>query len=1215
MPIQLTPAQQAVVDNEGGGLLVSAAAGSGKTRVLVDRLFRRVLGEEQADVDQFLIITYTRAAAAELRERIAQELTARLAQTPGDRHLRRQLTLIYRADIKTVDGFCASLLRENIHLLSFGDGPALSGDFRILDENEAELLRRRVLPRVLEEFYAHLTPGGEQLSDSFGFGRDDRALEDLVLELHGKILSHPYPSQWLQRQQETWANIPPDLGQTFYGQVLLGGVRQKARHWRVRLEEALLLMAADGAIEKSYAPAFAQGAALLGQLEDAAGSGWDAAAGVTLTWPKLSAVRKCENPLLKEKLQSLWGQCKKEMGKAVSPLSTDAATGAEELRRSAPAMEALLSLTAAFLDAYQAEKLRRGVTDFSDQEHYTVALLQNEEGEPTELAAAFSQRYREVMVDEYQDSNLVQDRIFTAISQQGRRLFCVGDVKQSIYRFRLADPTIFLEKYRAFPPAGQEQPGAPRKLLLSQNFRSRQSVLDAANFVFASIMSREMGELDYGDGERLYFGADYLPPREDCPAEFHLLQVPRSQDGQTLSRPLAEARFVAARVRAMLRGGFPVTDPETNVLRPCRAEDIAVLLRSPGPRLPCYAQAFAEAGIPYGTQEREDFFSTLEVAATLSLLEIVDNPRQDVPLIAVLRSPLYAFSPSKLALIRGNHPQGDFYEALTHSEDGEAEAFLSQLEELRREAGSLSVYHLLWRLYNRLNILGLFGAMEGGEARRENLIALTDHALRFEQAGYRGLFAFVSHLRFLLESGQQPRTASGSPAAGVRLLSIHKSKGLEFPIVIVADLAKPFGNMDLKAPVLVHPKLGLGPMYIDLDRRIRYPTAARDAVAMRLTRETRSEELRLLYVALTRAREKLILVASLPYAEKKLKDLSSASMESPAGVRLSAGVRPPASSPIPPETVAAAGSMAEWVLLPLLRRPEAAPLRALAGVEEGAAAPFDDTPWTVSVHDALEYAAPTIAREEAESTPAAEADYTGDPPTEAPGRTPLPFDPAALEYRYPYEAATLTPAKVTATQLKNRASDGEIAADTIQPYIRREFPAPRFLTGEAPLTAAQRGTATHLVLQHLPLDGEPGQVAASLLAKGLMTPEQAAAVDLDALRRFLASPLAALLRTCRNLTHEYRFSLLAEARDYFPDLPEGEQVLLQGVVDLFAEGAEGLVIVDFKTDHVTKETLPEKIEHYRPQLTAYSSALSQVLEKPVWKRVVYFLGTGDSAEV
>ncbi len=1187
MGIQLTKSQQAVVEDRGGRVLVSAAAGSGKTRVLVERLFRRVLGEEQADLDDFLIITYTRAAAAELRERIAQELGRRMAEDPGDRHLQRQLLLVYQTDIKTIDSFCTALLRENVHLLDLGEQGGLTADFRVLDEGEAELLRQRVLPRVLESFYTGMTPGQTQLADCFGFGRDDRGLEELVLELHSKVQSHAYPHRWLEEQRQSWASLPEDGGETEFGRALLARLARKARHWSDLLTRAGEELRSDGALEKAYGPAFASGTAQLEALAEAAETGWDAAAGRLPDFPRLSPARKCEDPALKEKMQTLWNRCKKESAAFCAILETTGAETGEDLRRSAPAMEALLALCVDFSAAYQQEKLRRNVTDFSDQEHYAVRLLLGEDGRPTPLAAVMSERYLEVMVDEYQDTNQVQNCIFDALARGGRSLFTVGDVKQSIYRFRLADPTIFLEQYRRYPDAAEAEEGEPRRILLSQNFRSRKEVLDAANFIFSAIMSREMGEVEYGEAERLYFGAAYLPPREDCLTEFHLL-LPPQDDGEAEKVPAAllEARMAADRIASLLSEGFPVTDEDSGELRPCRAEDIVILMRSPGPRLRHYARALMERGIPCATQENEDFFSSMEVAVMCSLLEILDNPRQDVPLIAVLRSPLAGFSPDRLALIRGRHPEGDFYEALAAFGEEDCEEFLTRLADLRSLARDMSVHRLIWRIYNQWNVLGVFGAMSGGGRRRENLVALYEHAKSFESAGYKGLFAFVTHLRRLLESGEQPVTASGASSGGVQIMSIHKSKGLEFPIVLLTDLGKRFNRADLQTPVLVHPRLGLGPLYIDLDRRIRYPTIAREAVSGLVSRESRSEEMRVLYVGMTRAKEKLILTASMPAAGRRMKELGALS-----------------ALPVPAETVDGGRSMAEWILLPLLRRWEAAPLRDLAGQEAEDFSLTEDALWQVFLH---------------KDTPGiclpAGTEAGGNSAADAPA---LPVNREALDFVYPYAAACNAPTKITATQLKGREKDREIVQETIQPYVRRDFSAPRFLSGRRPLTGAERGTAMHLVMQHLPLkeDTDVGAVVEDLAARRFLTREQAEAVDQAAVRRFLASPLASELQKADRVEREFRFSLLMPGEKYFPELDEGEDVLLQGVVDLFAVKEGGVTVVDFKTDYVTEDTLPEKIAHYRPQLEAYSAALERILELPVKHRILYFFCAGQAVEV
>ena len=1183
--LTLTPQQRAAAENRGGSLLVSAAAGSGKTKVLVERLFRYVT-EERCNLDDFLVITYTKAAAAELRSKIASELSRRLAEQPGDPHLKRQLLRVYQADIKTVDAFCTALLRENAHLLAREeDRCALTPDFRVLDEGEARLLRRRVLERVLESFYEQLDPGRELLADTLGAGRDDTRLVELVLEVHEKLQSHAAPEKWLAENQAAWTALDGPFDKTPYARELLETVRRRARHWAALLEQGADRTSGDPALERGYGEKFraaAEGFARLARAED-----WEAArqAEVEVAFPRLTTPRGRKDEPEITALKTLWERCKEAREKLGSLLEVSGEEAMEDLRVSAPAMLALLELTAAFSESYRVEKLRLNAADFSDQEHLALRLLVGEDGGPTELGEQVAARYQEILVDEYQDTNEVQNAIFRAVSKAGQNLFTVGDVKQSIYRFRLADPTIFLEKYRRFAPWEEAEQGQERKVLLSRNFRSRREILDAANFVFENILSREMGEMTYGEDEALHFGAEYYPPRQDCSTEFHLIAARRksAENSQPVRKLTAEARFTAARIRQLLDERYPVTG-EDGVLRPCRPEDIVILMRSPGSRAAAYAEALAEQGIPCAFEERGDFFHTMEISVMLSLLALVDNPRQDVPLISVLRSPLFGFSADRLAEIRGNAPEGDFYDAVASDGGEDCVSFLRSLSSLRLAARDMSVHTLVWHIYHTFHVLGIFGAMDDGPVRRENLIALSRHAEKFESGGFRGLFAFVTQLRRLLEAGQAPETRAAAAVNGVRLMSIHKSKGLEFPIVILTDLDRAFSRQDFDTAVLVHPRMGLGPRYVDLKRRIRYPTLARRAIEERLRRENLAEEQRVLYVAMTRPKEKLILVDAMYHPEKRLQTLCSAS-----------------ACPVPPETVAAGRTFGEWLLLPLLCRPEAEPLRALGGGVAGALYEGGTAPWQVCLHDAEDY------RQRPERAAAEQA---------AAGEEAA-FDPALLEFVYPYARETALPAKVTATQLKGRLLDQEISENAAHIPALRPLSQPRFRQVRRGLTAAEAGTAVHLALQYLDFSNPDaaGQVEA-MAARQLLTPEQREAVDVPALERFLRSSLAEEIRQGRHVRREYPFTLLMDAREYDSRAAGGDTMLLQGVVDCCFETDAGLTVVDFKTDRVrTAAEIRQRAEHYRPQLTAYSRALEQVLERPVVRRVLYFLGPGEAVEL
>ena len=725
MAEKLTNEQQAAVDSRERSLLVSAAAGSGKTKVLVERLFSYV-EREGANLDDFLIITYTRAAASELRGKIAKALTERMERDPGNYHLRQQMLRVYRADIKTVDAFCTALLRENCHLLGEdARGHALRPDFRVLDENEAQVLRERVLARTLDDFYDSLTPGGTLLADTLGAGRDDSALEDLVLELHAKLQAQPYEDKWLEAQRAFWRAVPDKIEDTPYGKILLNEVRRKARHCKNLLQRAAQEMCANDALNQKYAPAFLDASYQLDALEGKTVEGWDTARGVTIAFPRLAAVKDSDGGEMKARMKSLWDNCKETVKGFAEIFSASSDEAVEDLRTMAPAMLALIDLTADFSRRYNEEKRRRNSADFSDQEHEAIRLLIGEDGAPTELARIVSARYREIMVDEYQDTNEVQNRIFDAISCKGENLFTVGDVKQSIYRFRLADPRIFLQHYNTWPPLEDAEEHDSAKLLLSRNFRSRKEVLDATNFIFCNILSEEMGELDYGADEMLRLGANYVESSA-CGAEFHLLDLPTQTGEQRVRASEAEAAFVADYISDMLTSEFPIQDDKTKELRPVREEDIVILMRSPSTRLLDYRRALEARGLHCAADAGEDFFASMEIAVLFALLQVIDNPRQDVPLIAVLRSPLFGFTPDELAAIRARQRTGDFYDALLLSEDDHSREFLDTLDALRNSAAHLSVRELLSEIYRRCNVLGIFGAMRRGAERKENLLAFLE---------------------------------------------------------------------------------------------------------------------------------------------------------------------------------------------------------------------------------------------------------------------------------------------------------------------------------------------------------------------------------------------------------------------------------------------------------------------------------------------------------
>ena len=1190
MGFELTREQAAAVRDRGGALLVSAAAGSGKTRVLVERLMDYVA--KGHDINEFLVITFTNAAAAELRGRIAKELGERLAADPSNGHLRRQTTLVYQASICTIDAFCIDFLRECGHLAG------VDPDFRICDEAEGAAKRAAALERVLEARYADIgnDTGFQELAEALAGDRDDQTLADVVEDVYRRVQSHPDPARWLRERREDF-HLPETARpeDTPWGALLLEDGAQLAEYWADVLSEVRDEAALDEALEHNYGLGLERTVEDLNELAAACRTGWDNAAACQVRFPAAGR-KKGGDEALKERIKDLRNRCKKQLAVLDERFAVSGTDAMDDLRALYPAMSALLAVVEEFDAAYRAEKTER-LLDFSDAEHRTVALLTDGAGQPTELALEWRQRYTEIMVDEYQDTNEVQNVLFRALSRDETNLFLVGDVKQSIYRFRLADPTIFLEKYARYVPAEAARAGEARKQVLSQNFRSRPEVLDGVNFIFRNIMSRQLGELDYTAAEALYPGRTDLTydPRFQMELDaVDLSNLTEPEEGGKTAKDLVEARAAARRIRDLYDSRFPVG--EGAGARPVDWGDMAVLLRSPGPVLGHYAKAFGELGIPWTADGGEEFFDTTEVHVALAYLQIVDNPHQDVPLLAVLRSPVWNFSADRLAQIRAGGAERDFYSALLAAEArGEADcgAFLTDLRALRAQAGEQNSHQFLWALYERTGMLGIFGAMPDGARRRENLLAFYDCARSFEAGGHRGLFGFLTHVARMVENGVSLGSV-GQEGSGVKLMSIHRSKGLEFPVVLVCGLDRMFNDSDLRATILFHTRLGLGPKRTDRRRMLRYTTIARDAVALALRREARAEEMRLLYVAMTRAEQKLILVTALNGRLDKLTPL----------------VRQ-AQCPVHPQTLSACRAAAGWVLLPVLCRPDAGALHDLAGEAPAQLNGHSEYPWDIRVADGAQFERPPAA-------PAAEADPEAAPCVQA--------DPALLErfsWQYPHQAQVDMPSKLTATQLKGREKDEEAAENTERSgqTAARPLSRPRFAAEERGLTPAQKGSALHLVMEQVALDradhvdGVRAEIA-RLVAGRWLTPQQGETVDPAWIAAFWSSELGRAGRSADRLEREFKFSLLVPAKDYFPQAEAGEEVLLQGVVDCWFQTADGAVtVVDFKTDAVTEATVEARAAEYAPQLEAYSRALGEVLGRPVARRALWFFRLGRAVEL
>ena len=1168
MAEQLTPQQAQAVCDRGGRLLVSAAAGSGKTKVLVDRLMRYLTDPvDPASLDEFLIITYTKAAAAELRGKIAAKLTERIAADPENRHLQQQMQRLYLTQISTVHSFCAELLRAFAYRMD------LSADFRVADENECRELRQTVMEQVLNDAYENAMddPSFRAFVDTQGLGRNDALVPEIVEKVYDSARCHLDPEKWLgDCIREADADSVNDPGQTLWGRYLIRDLFA----WLDLQVEALELCVREMAAAEGFEKPMTVIAATVNQLKYLRESqSWDDIHGRReIDFGRLTFPRKCPDQELADRVKALRAACKKGLEKRLRSFADPGVQVLSDLRDAAAAASGLVWLVREFGKGYDRVKRNRRILDFGDLEHKTLDLLLGKNrGTPTALALEVGRRYREILVDEYQDSNAVQDAIFSALTQERQNLFMVGDVKQSIYQFRLADPGIFLEKYADYVPASEARPGQGRKVLLASNFRSGGAVLEATNQVFRECMSPAVGGLHYGEEEELREGIPHLPLGEP-EVELHMVEIREETYPE-------EAEFVAQRIVALLDGTHMVRQGEK--LRPITADDVVILLRSPGSVGTHFQNALARRGIRCTSGGGTDLLQTPEIQTLRSLLQTVGNPRQDIPLIAVLTSPVFGFTADDVAQFRSAHKYSTVYDALLRSDSPKCRNFAAVLGELRRAARMNTLAELLEKVFVLTNMDGVYGAMAGGDTKASNLQTFFRLACEFEQVSRRDLSQFLDHLDSMEAKGLQ---AAGEQTSGaVTIMSIHKSKGLEFPVVFLAGLSREFNRESVRAHVLCDRDLGIGLSCADTQNRVRYPTISKKAIAVKTIADSVSEELRVLYVAMTRARDRLIMTYASRNPEGELRDIA---LRRDLGRRelLTADVVCPG----------------EWVLYAALKRTEAGALHNLGGRPRETES--SDHPWMIRVGSAAG----------TETEAAGETEILRQMPENA-----VDTLREALAFRYGHDAATRAPSKQTATGRMDRFRDREAAEQAEEPkFIRRSWRKPSFR--DQTMDGVEFGTAIHGVMQYIRYDRCSSMDAVKeeldrMVGEKLLTREQADAVDPARIVHLFSTELGRKLMTGQVL-REFKFSILDDGSNYGPGL-EGERVLLQGVVDCALLEEDGIIVLDYKTDRATEDTVDEIVSRYRSQVTAYADAMKRIYEKPVKGVYLYLFRLDRFVEV
>ena len=1174
-----TTEQKQCIDARGGTVLVSAAAGSGKTSVLVQRVAGWITDPEHpVDVDRLLVVTFTKAAAAEMKQRLAAELSRQIAERPDEVWLQRQQMLLPGASISTVHSFCSSLVREHFHLLG------LPPQFKVAEETETALLADEAAGEVIEERYAAGDPAFRELAGLLSPGRDDRGLFRTLRRIHGFVQSHPFPERWLEEKEAAFRDDRP-VAETDWGRAVIAAVRDELASAAALLARAAALAAEDPVMGDRYGPTLAAEREMLSGAADALAQGplsWDETIVRldALGFGRLPVLRGYEDPGRKERVAALRDEAKKKTKGLSATLCGSEAECREDIRALAPLMHALFDAVRRYDERFCEKKRKRGLVDFNDLEHGALRLLIGEDGEKTALAGELAERYEEILVDEYQDTNATQDALFRALSRDETNLFLVGDVKQSIYGFRQAMPEIFLRRRDGYPAYDGKR--FPAAITLGNNFRSRREVTDAVNFVFRQLMTREVGGIDYDRREALIHSAGY-PEAEGRKTALLLIDggTREEEDG----RDEAEARVIAGRIREMM-SGFRIA--EGNTLRPARYGDFCILLRSKSAHAPAYVDELNRCGVPAWTSSAGGFFAAAEVAGALSLLRVIDNPLQDVPLLAAMLSPAFGFIPDDLAAVRAADRNARLYTAVRRAarsggpgiDDALRQRlrdFLGRLDGWRVLAVTLPADRLIHRVYEDAGLIAAAGAMRHGPQRIANLRLLHDTARRFELKGFRGLSAFVRFLDHMerQEMDMAPASVAGQEDA-VRILSIHNSKGLEFPVVFLAGLGGQFNRESVTANLLLHPEAGAGMKRRDPETGVQWNTLPRQAVALTIRRSERAEELRVLYVAMTRAKEKLCLVMTLPKPEARLAALSAALGE---GEKL------------PAQSLLAAGGMGDWILSAALRHPSGGALRKLAG-DEGIPLLPADTAWEVEV-------------------------LRAPPPeeTERPVREETEADQGLLDalrdriaYRYPYAAVSALPSKLAASAL----SHGRVHREHIA------MSRPAFLS-EGGLTPAERGTALHAFMQFADYPAaaaDPEGEVRRLIDRGFLTVQQGESIPIGRVKTFFRSPLYARMAQAAQCLREVHFTVDLPAAALLPEeqakAAEGETLVVQGIADCVFEENGSLTVVDYKTDRVRDGK--ELIARYREQLQLYAGALERWIGLPVKECLLYSFALGRTVD-
>lgn len=1183
-----TEAQKNAIEARDCNLLVAAAAGSGKTAVLVERIIQLVLNDG-VDIDRMLIVTFTQAAAGEMRERVSNTLQSELESKPeNEPHLRRQLKLLSQASISTIHAFCTDVIRRYFHLVGIDPG------FRISDSMESDLIKMETLEDLFETEYEKAPPLFLNLVESFGTSRSDHSLQDLVLRAYEFSQCKPYPQQWLEERPSDFNLGEDEFSNCVWVRSIMEQVTIQLQAAKDLFQEAIKVCYRPGG-PAVYVDALEHDIEIVEELLQILGRDniFDLGASLgNINHTRLPRVGKDVVSNLKEQAQSLRNEGKNLIGGIGNDfLFKEPAKLFQDLKELYPLMAEFCRLVMDFSNEYQKHKAEKGILDFNDLEHYALTILSN-----PEVADEYREKYQYIFVDEYQDSNEVQETLINCIKRYNN-VFLVGDIKQSIYRFRLADPTLFINKMEEFK---HPEVKLNQRIDLSINFRSREEILNGANYIFSHIMSPYLGEITYDSQAALYPGLEKTDT-EDWPIEVCLIDKNRENDEEDELAQAGdaeiEARLAARKIKELL--GQPIYDHKSKNYRPLEYRDMVVLMRTTRNSITAFWDVFATEGIPVYADLTGGYFESSEITLVLNLLRLIDNRRQDIPLLSVMRSPIAGFTLDELIEIRLQSQAKSYYEAMEAylAEHDNAlkvklQKFIEDLTRWKKEARYLPMDEFIWKLLQETGYFHYAGAMPGGRQRQANLKALLDRARQFQHTSIKGLFNFIKYVdKIQARSGDMGvARILGENENLVRIMSIHRSKGLEFPVVILTGLGKQFNFSDSREQILFHKDLGIGPRYVNPDLRNYNETIARISIKNKIRLENLSEEMRILYVGCTRPQHKLILIGSVRNIENSARKWSTMPT---------------------PFNLARGKNHLDWIGPVLMRHPDGALLRELSeGSWTERELQNDPSRWQLEIFKRSD-----ISISDTKMAKLLTAFYEQVEQHEASIDSELIAQ--RLDWHYPFEQAERIPSKVSVSQIQKGLVDSALMDIEMSAQLTR----PRFVEGVKDLTPAQKGSIMHFVMQHLDFNQVQNQKAIRqqvemMVNQDLLLEDEAGTINTNKIYRFFNSSLGQRILKAREVEREVPFNQLRYVGEIMDDsTAPDEQMLVQGVIDIFFHEGDDIVLVDFKTDYVTEENRKELISFYQLQLKLYKEALQTILGKKVKESYLYFFGIDEAVPV